>query len=58
VYLRGEVAGDHRRELVADVARDAAPELSVRTEVAVTRVRPAADGTPLTEAPGGQEPGA
>jgi hypothetical protein len=58
VYLRGEVAGDHRRELVADVARDAAPELSVRNEVAVTRVRPAADGTPLTEAPGGQEPGA
>jgi hypothetical protein len=40
------------------VARDAAPELSVRNEVAVTRVRPAADGTPLTEAPGGQEPGA
>jgi hypothetical protein len=42
VYLRGEVAGGQRRSLVAEVARDTAPELPVRNEVSVTEVLPPA----------------
>jgi hypothetical protein len=40
VILRGEVAGEQRRRLIADVARDAAPGLDVRNEVSVSEVRP------------------
>ena len=40
VYLRGEVAGERRRRLVAEVTRDTAPELAVRNEVSVTELLP------------------
>jgi hypothetical protein len=40
VILRGEVAGELRRRLIAEVARDAAPGLDVRNEVSVSEVRP------------------
>jgi hypothetical protein len=40
VILRGEVAGEQRRLLIAEVARDAAPGLEVRNEVSVSELRP------------------
>jgi osmotically-inducible protein OsmY len=40
VVLRGEVAGDQRQRLVAQVAAEAAPGLPVRNEVSVTEVLP------------------
>jgi hypothetical protein len=40
VYLRGEVAGERRRQLVAEVASEAAPGLTARNEVSVIDVRP------------------
>lgn len=51
VYLRGEVAGERRRRLIGEVAREVAPELAVRNEVSVTEVLP-----PITQET--QEPGA
>jgi hypothetical protein len=44
VYLRGEVAGERRRQLVAEVAREAAPRLTTRNEVSVMEVRAPATG--------------
>jgi hypothetical protein len=53
VYLRGEVASERRRALVAEVARDAAPGLPVRNEVSVTEVLPPVTQERLdTEEPG------
>lgn len=53
VYLRGEVAGEHRRLLIAEVARDAAPGLAVRNEVSVTELLPpVTEATPVTEEAG------
>jgi hypothetical protein len=47
VCLRGEVTGESRRQAIAEVAREAAPELPVRNEVSVTEVLPpAAPETP------------
>jgi hypothetical protein len=46
VYLRGEVAGERRRLLVAQVAREAAPELTARNEVSVIEVQPPDRGEP------------
>jgi uncharacterized membrane protein len=40
VYLRGEVAGEERRRLIAEVVADAAPHLTVRNEVSVAAVHP------------------
>jgi osmotically-inducible protein OsmY len=40
VHLRGEVAAERRRELVADVVREVAPGLSVRNEISVADVHP------------------
>jgi hypothetical protein len=53
VYLRGKVASERRRALVAEVARDAAPGLPVRNEVSVTEVLPPVTQERLdTEEPG------
>jgi len=38
VVLRGEVAGEQRQRLVAQVAAEAAPGMAVRNEVSVTEV--------------------
>jgi BON domain len=40
VYLRGEVAGEERRQLVGEVVAEAVPHLTVRNEVAVADVHP------------------
>ena len=40
VVLRGEVAGEQRQRLVAQVAAEAAPGLAVRNEVSVPAVLP------------------
>jgi osmotically-inducible protein OsmY len=40
VVLRGEVAGTRRQQLIADVAAEAAPGLTIRNEVQVTQVLP------------------
>jgi hypothetical protein len=40
VVLRGQVASDERRRLVAQVATEQAPLLTVRNEVSVTDVPP------------------
>jgi osmotically-inducible protein OsmY len=40
VVLRGEVAGEQRQRLVAQVATEAAPGLAIRNEVSVTEVLP------------------
>jgi osmotically-inducible protein OsmY len=40
VILRGEVAAEQRRRLIAEVARDAAPGLEIRNEVSVSELRP------------------
>jgi hypothetical protein len=40
VYLRGEVAGERRRQLIAQVARETVPELTARNEVSVMEVQP------------------
>jgi osmotically-inducible protein OsmY len=40
VVLRGQVAGEQRQRLVAQVAAEAAPGLAVRNEVSVTEVLP------------------
>jgi osmotically-inducible protein OsmY len=45
VVLRGEVAGAQRRRRVAEVAAEAAPGLTIRNEVLVTRVLPGEAGT-------------
>jgi hypothetical protein len=64
VYLRGEVAGERRRQLVAEVAREAAPELAARNELSVIEVLPpvpdeaAAAGEPPGDAARAGEPGA
>lgn len=55
MYLRGEVAGERRRQLVAEVAGDAAPGLTARNEVSVIELRPPATGEP---SPADGEPGA
>lgn len=52
VYLRGEVASEHRRVLVTEVARDAAPGLPVRNEVSVTEILPPEPGTEVLPEPG------
>ncbi len=51
VILRGEVASDDRRRLVAQVAEERAPGLGVRNEVSVTEVLPPAPSemVPLPE---------
>jgi hypothetical protein len=53
VYLRGEVAGERRRQLVDEVAREAAPGLIFRNEVSVSEVLP-----PAREGTAGEEAGA
>jgi BON domain len=40
VYLRGEVAGEERRQLVGEVVAEAVPNLTVRNEVSVAAVHP------------------
>jgi osmotically-inducible protein OsmY len=40
VHLRGEVACEERRRLVAEVVRETAPELIVRNEVSVAQMQP------------------
>ncbi|MBV9380300.1 MAG: BON domain-containing protein [Streptosporangiaceae bacterium] len=40
VILRGQVAGEERRQLIGEVARDAVPGLAARNEVSVTEVLP------------------
>jgi osmotically-inducible protein OsmY len=40
VYLRGEVAGERRRQLIVQVARETAPGLTARNEVSVIEVQP------------------
>jgi hypothetical protein len=40
VILRGEVAGEQRRLLIAEVAAAVAPGLDVRNEVSVCELRP------------------
>lgn len=47
VYVRGEVVGEERRELVAQVVRDTAPGLRVRNEVSVAPVEPLGNGETL-----------
>ncbi|MER7207443.1 BON domain-containing protein [Streptosporangium sp. NPDC000239] len=39
LFLRGQVSGDERRTLIADVAHEAAPELTLRNEITVLDVR-------------------
>ncbi|MFD0884602.1 BON domain-containing protein [Streptosporangium algeriense] len=39
LFLRGQVSGDERRMLIADVAHEAAPELTLRNEITVLDVR-------------------
>ncbi|MFF5114673.1 BON domain-containing protein [Streptosporangium sp. NPDC000509] len=39
LYLRGQVVGSERRELIAEVAGEAAPELKVHNEIDVVDVR-------------------
>ncbi|GAA4223300.1 osmotically-inducible protein OsmY [Streptosporangium album] len=39
LFLRGQVSGDERRALIADVAGEAAPGLTVRNEITVMEVR-------------------
>ncbi|MEV7010556.1 BON domain-containing protein [Streptosporangium sp. NPDC051022] len=39
LFLRGQVTGTERRLLIADVAREAAPGLTVRNEISVIDVR-------------------
>ncbi|GHH70231.1 hypothetical protein GCM10017673_21760 [Streptosporangium violaceochromogenes] len=39
LFLRGRVTGEERRLLIADVAREAAPGLTVRNEIVVMEVR-------------------
>jgi predicted nucleotidyltransferase len=56
VHLRGEVAGERRRQLVAEVAREAAPGLTARNEVSVIEVRPPADPEPAVPPAAGPEP--
>jgi hypothetical protein len=41
VVLRGQVASEERRRLVARVAEEQAPGLTIRNEVSVTEVLPA-----------------
>jgi osmotically-inducible protein OsmY len=40
VYLRGEVAGEERRQLITEVVAEVAPHLTVRNEVSVAEVHP------------------
>jgi hypothetical protein len=40
VVLRGEVAGEQRRRLIAEVAGDAAPGHQIRNEVSVSDLGP------------------
>jgi osmotically-inducible protein OsmY len=40
VHLTGEVAGEERRRLIEDVARQAAPGLTIRNEVSVAELYP------------------
>lgn len=47
VYLRGDVAGEERRQLVSQVVQEVAPELRVRNEVSVTEMEPPGDGEML-----------
>lgn len=47
VYLRGQVVGNERRQLVSQVTREVAPELIVRNEVSVAEVKPPRDGEAL-----------
>jgi osmotically-inducible protein OsmY len=48
VILRGEVAGEQRRRLITEVARDAAPGLEVRNEVSVPVLQPPREEEPLS----------
>lgn len=45
VTLRGEVAGEQRRRLVAEVVREAAPGLEIRNEVSVPELDPPGEET-------------
>lgn len=47
VYLHGEVAGEQRRRLVAEVAGEAAEGREVRNEVSVLDVREPSEEEPL-----------
>lgn len=51
VVLRGQVASDERRRVVAEVAAEQAPLMTVRNEVSVTEVLPpeAPEVVPLPE---------
>lgn len=40
VYVRGEVAGERRRQLIGEVVRAVAPGLTIRNEVTVADIRP------------------
>jgi hypothetical protein len=57
VYLRGEVAGERRRQLVAEVAREVAPGHIARNEVSVMEVRPPVLDSSGPDPAGGGEPG-
>ena len=48
VILRGEVACEHRRLLIAEVVHDAAPGLEVRNEVSVPELQPLGEEEKLT----------
>ena len=48
VILRGEVACERRRLLIAEVVRDAAPGLEVRNEVSVPELQPPSEEENLT----------
>jgi osmotically-inducible protein OsmY len=39
LFLRGQVSGEERRELIADVAVESAPGLTVRNEITIVDVR-------------------
>ncbi|MDF5753194.1 BON domain-containing protein [Spongiactinospora sp. TRM90649] len=39
LYLRGQVTGEDRRRMIAGVAHEAAPDLTVHNEVSVVEVR-------------------
>jgi osmotically-inducible protein OsmY len=45
VTLRGEVAGEQRRRLIAEVVREAAPGLEIRNEVTVPDLEPPGEET-------------
>ena len=48
VILRGEVACEQRRRLIAEVVHDAVPGLEVRNEVSVPELQPPGEEEKLT----------